>query len=352
MVLIGIGVYFFLRGVQEEFYHAPRLAFAEVFSFGLDRLCVEFVMAELRANAHHIHVSPPQGEEKQWYVEATFAQEKAREAFAHKMEVFFRFLPYIGFYGERERDGREDEYRLFFHGQPWFLLRGKLRAPFQVALVIDDLGYSLEMARKFVDLPIKLNAAVIPKLPWSERVALLAHERGKEVLIHLPMEALNGQENLREQFLLRRGASQEEVRKLLETAIAAVPHAKGISNHKGSRATSDEKLMEAFLEYVSGKELYFLDSLTAPSSVAYQVAKRVGVKAFRRDIFLDTYSSSEYVTHQLYRAVRLAKNQGYAIAIGHAREATYQALERFVKNFSDPEVEFLFLSEIETEEKE
>ncbi len=66
---------------------------------------------------------------------------------------------------------REKEKRLFF--------------------IIDDAGYSLENLRPFLEFPGDLTIAVLPGLQYSKESARLL-EKGKKVILHQPMEALNG----------------------------------------------------------------------------------------------------------------------------------------------------------------
>lgn len=58
----------------------------------------------------------------------------------------------------------------------------------QVAVIIDDLGFNEPSARMVLTLPIPLTVSVLPFYPASRNVAELAHQAGKEVLLHLPME--------------------------------------------------------------------------------------------------------------------------------------------------------------------
>lgn len=348
--LIALGVYFFWEGLREGNVPPSHLALAQVFSRGLDRLCATVVLQELRLRALKVEVASPEGAQGMWRAQAVFADEGTRRSFADGMENFFQLLPYLGFRGERKVEGRDEVYTLFFGEHPFFFLRLKIKPRFQVAIVIDDLGYDVHMAEKILDLPVKLNVAVLPNLPHTRKVAQLAREKGKEILIHFPMEAVDGRQNSHEGFLLRVGASAERVKELLDRACSEVPDAKGLNNHKGSRATSTPELMKTFFGFMKSHNLYFLDSLTASRSVAFQIAREHGIRAFQRDVFLDTYPAVEYVKNQLRATIQVAKRRGYAIAIGHPRETTYRALAEFLSSFSDPDVEFVFLSEIQEKE--
>ena len=69
--------------------------------------------------------------------------------------------------------------------------------------------------------------------------------------------------------------------------LGTVPHAVGVNNHQGSRATSDVALMQALMPVLRERGLFFIDSRTEAKTVAYDIAKRDGVRAASRKVFLD-----------------------------------------------------------------
>ncbi|WP_025702395.1 divergent polysaccharide deacetylase family protein, partial [Paenibacillus forsythiae] len=56
----------------------------------------------------------------------------------------------------------------------------------RIAVIIDDFGNGLRGTEEMFALPIKLTVAVMPFLSTSEADARRAHERGFDVLVHLP----------------------------------------------------------------------------------------------------------------------------------------------------------------------
>ncbi len=64
--------------------------------------------------------------------------------------------------------------------------------------------------------------------------------------------------------------------------------------------------------------MFFIDSVTTPRTVGQSLAREMGVKTGRRDVFLDNEQNSAYIRGQLAQAVRMAKKKGYAIVICHA----------------------------------
>ena len=96
----------------------------------------------------------------------------------------------------------------------------------------------------------------------------------------------------------------------------------------GSRATADPALMETILGLLRRRGLYFLDSRTTPDTVAFQIARKMGVPALQRSIFLDGRRDESYIEIQFQNLLREARVKGSAVAIGHPYPATIAVLKR------------------------
>ncbi|MEI6157982.1 MAG: divergent polysaccharide deacetylase family protein [Atribacterota bacterium] len=264
-----------------------------------------------------------------WKVRLKLPSPEGRILLSRRMEAVFSILSGFGLYGEKRTKNGSDYYLLFRDLMPWIVLEVRYGPLYQVALVIDDFGYNLEEARMFLRFPIKINFSIFPHLPLSRQIAEMVAKKGDEVLIHLPMEAVQDSQNQRETFLLRTGTSDVTMREMVRSALQSMPMAKGINNHKGSRATQDLNLMKEFMVHLQGSHLYFLDSVTIGNSRASEAAIEKGVRSYRRDVFLDGSSSTEDILQQLRETVAVARKKGYAIAIGHARTNTYLTVKSF-----------------------
>ena len=194
-----------------------------------------------------------------------------------------------------------------------------------LALIVDDLGYDAAAARAVFALPGRVTVAVLPGLPESPAIAEEAYRHGLEVLLHLPMESLAGADKA-EKVELHVGESAGEVRRVLDEMLATVPHAAGVNNHQGSRASADAALMAALAAALRSRGLFFVDSRTSPASVAFDAARRAGVPAAARNVFLDDDEQPAAVRRQLDRAVRQAREQGSCLAIGHPHSVTLGVL--------------------------
>jgi polysaccharide deacetylase 2 family uncharacterized protein YibQ len=197
-----------------------------------------------------------------------------------------------------------------------------------LAIIVDDLGRDLASARDLLAIDLPLTFAIIPQNEEACRVATLAHERGREVLIHMPMEpqgyprANPGADAL---FLRQ---SEPELRRLVRSYRQRVPYAVGGNNHMGSRFTENQEKMAVVLDELRQAGMFFVDSRTSNRSVAYEVARTTGVPTIRRDIFLDNVQNEELIAREIHKMVRMAARTGAAVAICHPYPETLAALRR------------------------
>lgn len=216
----------------------------------------------------------------------------------------------------------------------------------RVAIIIDDLGYQLEAGRRAIALPGPVAFAVLPGTPGAGRLAEWAHERGKEVLLHLPLQA-NSDDDDNEPVAIDLDMSREAVKTMFDLALDSVPHAVGVNGHRGSLLTRHPGHMQWLMEEIRARnDLFFVDSYTTVNSVAMQIATEAGVSAVRRDVFLDPDKSPETVARQFERMKYLAWKRGSVVAIGHPYKATLELLERELPKLRDQGIELVTISEL------
>ncbi len=219
----------------------------------------------------------------------------------------------------------------------------------RTAIIIDDLGNDLRTARVLVGIEPPLTFAIMPFRPFSKEVAELAKLFGREVLLHLPMEAESGEEfGARE--VLRVEYSRKDILRELDDSLAAVPYAVGANNHMGSRFTNDRERMRWVLEHLREKGLFFVDSATTPHSVACEVAATIPIACSTRTIFLDDTDDEQGIRDQLDALLKTAHTHDDTIAIGHPRPATLAALQSAVPGFAAAGVDIVPVSSIITDQ--
>ena len=216
----------------------------------------------------------------------------------------------------------------------------------RVAIIIDDLGYRLDAGRRAIALPGPVAFAVLPGTPRAATLARWAHDQGKEVLLHLPLQA-NADDKYEEPIGIDLDMSRERLAETFAAALLSVPHVIGVNGHRGSLLTRHPGHMQWLMEEIRARSnLFFVDSYTTAHSVALQMAAEAGVSALRRDVFLDPDPSPETVRRQFERMKVLAKKRGVVIAIGHPYDATLAFLEKELPKLHEQGIELVSISEL------
>ena len=215
----------------------------------------------------------------------------------------------------------------------------------KVAIVIDDMGYDKKIFKKFVDLGIPLTFSILPGQRYSTGIANEARSLNYEVMLHLPMEPRNPERNPGNGTILTH-MSQDEILRQLSEDIESVPYIAGVNNHMGSLLTENQDVMNIILEDLHKRGLFFIDSRTSPRSVAYETARRIGVRSGRRDVFLDNKADIGYIKGQIDKVIRIARQNGEATAIGHPRAGTIAAIREKIADFEREGIELVPVSEV------
>jgi hypothetical protein len=142
------------------------------------------------------------------------------------------------------------------------------------------------------------------------------------------------------------GMPPREVDRIIRTDVAAIPHAEGVNNHMGSRATADPALMRSVMASLRGTGLYFLDSRTSKFTVAHQAARDAGLKSAERSVFLDDVDEPGAIMIQLDQLVTRAGQEGALVGIGHLRANTIKVLAERIPYWESRGVRFRPLREV------
>lgn len=198
----------------------------------------------------------------------------------------------------------------------------------KVVIIIDDMGMDMNAARQLASLPYPVVFSILPYCSHTADVRALARERSLEIMLHLPCEPLSPNIDPGP-GVLTSAMPIDRVPVLFRQALAQVPEASGVNNHMGSKFTQDQSRMAALLTEIKSARLFFLDSLTSPSSKAEAASRQTGIRILKRSVFLDVVHTPEAVLFQLKTAERLAARDGLAIAIGHPLPSTIEGLKRW-----------------------
>ena len=232
---------------------------------------------------------------------------------------------------------------------PWLLALSycfstSTQAEARLAIIIDDIGYNKAQSERAARLNGKFTLAVLPFTPHGLSSAQLAHSRGKELMLHLPMSALKNQ------YLgkggLVSGMEKATFLNIIRQDLASIPHIKGVNNHMGSLLTQEAEPMQWLMTELRPRGLYFVDSRTSVQTKAFDIAKSQQVPSLKRDVFLDDSHEPHAIAQELNRAIKLAREHGAAVAIGHPYPATLDILENIEPLLQKQGVRLVYASQL------
>jgi len=215
------------------------------------------------------------------------------------------------------------------------------------AIIVDDLGYSLEALENIQAIGCPVTVAILPYASLTAESVRLAEACGFEIILHLPLESVeakNGAPSIAGTIF--EGMPEAEVRAAVEKALDRVPGARGVNNHTGSLATEEPRVMRPVFEVLKARRLYFIDSRTSSGSIAYREARKAGIRAAVRNVFLDAEPGADRIGEKLGELLRLAKKHGRAVGICHPKRESLAALAMKIGLAEAYGVKLVFASEI------
>lgn len=214
-----------------------------------------------------------------------------------------------------------------------------------IAIIIDDIGWRKQNDLRALELPGAITYSILPQTPNANLMAKKAGEKGKEVMLHIPMEAK------KDNHLLGPGAltsdmDQEEFNATLEADFKSIPNAVGINNHMGSLLTNHKLSMHRLMNAMQRPSTpFFIDSKTTGSTLPGDVAEIYGIANTQRDVFLDNKKDAQSIRNQFKKLVQMAKKNGSALAIAHPHTETVETLNLLLSDLEGYGVKLITITE-------
>lgn len=213
-----------------------------------------------------------------------------------------------------------------------------------VSIIIDDMGYRLEQDQHALTLSGPVAFSILPNTPGAKRILNAARDAGFEIMLHLPMES-KGSNGAMSPGTLTSDMNWITFVRTVQANLAAVPGIVAVNNHQGSSLTADYQRMRWLMQELSyHRGMAFIDSRTTHHTVALEVARKFGLPATRRDVFLD-YAPGK-IAEQFDLLIDKAKSTGSALAIAHPHEETISYLKANMHRLAQHGIELVPVSQL------
>lgn len=213
-----------------------------------------------------------------------------------------------------------------------------------IAVIIDDMGINHRRTADISSLNAPLTSSFLTYGTRLDKQVEKAVKAGHEIMIHVPMEP-KSKINLTPDTLTTQ-MNEKDIKAELSKMLNKFKNVRGVNNHMGSEFTEDKQRMNYVMDVLKEHNMFFVDSKTSAKSVGRRVAKDKRVAYAHRHVFLDNENKVDYINRQLKAAERIARKNGYAVAIGHPKSATFKALKDWLPSLEEKNIKLVHMSEI------
>ena len=215
----------------------------------------------------------------------------------------------------------------------------------RLAIVVDDFGYfGGKLLDDFCALDKNITYAILPGLNFSADAMNKATSLGHETMIHIPMEPIDYPRNDPGSNAIFVHLSKKEIRKKMENFIKELPLCKGANNHMGSLVTADKDIMTTVLEVLKKHDMYFIDSHTTSSTIAYDTAQRMMVLSFDNDFFLDSPDITDETLSKKIRTLQSLEQSKVLIITHCTNRKKLEYLNKFLTKIKNMNYELVPVS--------
>lgn len=213
----------------------------------------------------------------------------------------------------------------------------------RVAIVFEHAGPSLTDLAPIYAMHLPFGLGIFPKMRYSAQIVREAAEHGLTPMLHLPMEARNPPDMGSVPGAVWVRMADAEIQAVVEDDLTSVPGVVGVSNHAGSRATADRRVMVAVLRTIKARGLWFEENRTTTASVASDVAAQLGMRVVLVTTYLDDPPVN--IERKTRALIETAKREGAAIAVAHITTGAPQIVRRLLPEFNRSGVVFVPVTE-------
>lgn len=216
-------------------------------------------------------------------------------------------------------------------------------APPRVAIVFEHAGASLAALAPIYAMHQPFGLGIFPHMRYSAQTVRDARAHGLTPMLHLPMEPRNPPDVGPVTGIVWVRMTDAQIGRVVEDDLASTPGVAGVSNHAGSRATADRRVMAAVLRIVKTKGLWFEENRTTPDSVAAEVAARLGVRTVLITTYLD--DPPVRIEGKVRALIDTARRRGAVLAAAHITTGAPQVVARLLPEFRRAGIVFVPITE-------
>ncbi|RIA56284.1 divergent polysaccharide deacetylase family protein [Dichotomicrobium thermohalophilum] len=227
--------------------------------------------------------------------------------------------------------------------------RGTFSVKGRIALIIRGLGVKSDLTEQTIgQMPQQVAMAFVPYgedlKSWTQRAQADRHD----ILIQIPLEPKGYPENNPGPHTLLTSLSIDENLEHLDWLLDRFDGITGVTNYMGGKFASSPGSFAPMLMELKARNLLYVDDSKAANATTRQLARQVSLAYSVADVVIDTKREPEAIQKKLAEVEAQARQDGSAIAIGHAHAATLAALQNWIGSLNEKGLALVPITELTT----
>jgi len=228
--------------------------------------------------------------------------------------------------------------------------RGDFQLRGRIALIIRGLGVETDLTeRAIAQLPQQVAMAFVPYGDdlgsWTQR----ARQDRHDILLQIPLEPEGYPETDPGPHTLLTSLSIDENLEHLDWLLDRFEGMTGVTNYLGGKFASSPGSFAPMLMELKARDLLYVDDSKAANPTTRQLARQVSLAYSVADVVIDSKRESDAIAQKLSELEAQARENGSAIAVGHAHAATLTAIESWLNSLNDKGLALVPITELTTE---
>ncbi len=198
-----------------------------------------------------------------------------------------------------------------------------------IAILMDGLGTLKSIEASNFPPEISLGTTLYNESAHNDLI------NTNDVLLNIPLESKdNSTSNSDSQTLLISNSNEENIQKL-SNILDNLKENQAVYTSSDELYTSSEKNAQLLLSQLKHRNLIYLCGKQDQNSTIYQLAEKMSFHILANDVILDEEISPEAINENLLKMEKIAKQRGYAVAIGSLYPLTLELLLKWIPSLEE-----------------
>ncbi|MGB8601320.1 MAG: divergent polysaccharide deacetylase family protein [Rhizomicrobium sp.] len=200
----------------------------------------------------------------------------------------------------------------------------------RIAIIVGGFGINPKASLNALTLlPAGVTFAFIPYAFGADQMAMVAHQKGHEILVQIPMEPYDYPDNDAGPYTLRTSSDDVSNMQRLVWVLTRMGGYTGAMPLMGEKFLTDPSSISPVLSFLARRGLLFIDNHAGRGGASGVAAGKAGTAYGHADVAIDDVPDATAIDRQLAELEKIARAKGRAIGYARLYPVTIDRISRW-----------------------